>query len=234
VTGPCARGSPTDLGGTHAATPRWTASARTFSKSRYGCQAENCSVCLPGSPSTPASPADLRGPHAGRGHRGVPRPARSRAERGNVRIVAVSPPPLTASESVQRFRVLAEDAARGPGRNAREVVGDRLLRFGPRAVWMRGIRRPHDAVLSEEVDHAQANMISLKRRPDLSGRPLVLLSILRPSAGWEIDTNPASDQALRLSLNHHHVTYPDLGRIALRPSSSPRPSSQAASGPSSL
>src|SRR6266852_2310290 len=83
-------------------------------------------------------------------------------------IVAGSPPPLTASESVQRFRVLAEDAARGPGRNAREVVGDRLLRFGPRAVWMRVIRRPHDAVLSEEVDHAQADMISLKRRPDLS------------------------------------------------------------------
>src|SRR5260370_28240156 len=106
--------------------------------------------------------------------------------------------------------------------------------FGPRAVWMRVIRRPHDAVLSEEVDHAQANMISLKRRPDLSGRPLVLLSILRPSAGWETDTNPASDPALRLSPNNHHFTYPDLGRIALRPFSSPRPSSQAASGPSSL
>src|SRR5260370_9284102 len=106
--------------------------------------------------------------------------------------------------------------------------------FGPRAVWMRVIRRPHDAVLSEEVDHAQANMISLKRRPDLSGRPLVLLSILRPSAGWEIESNPASDPALRLSPNNHHFTYPDLGRIALRPSSSPRPSSQAASVPPSL
>src|SRR4030095_4846273 len=33
---------------------------------------------------------------------------------------------------------------------------------------MRVIRRPPEAVLSEEVDQAQANMISLKRRPDLS------------------------------------------------------------------
>jgi hypothetical protein len=59
---------------------------------------------------------------------------------------------------------------------------DHLLRFGPRAVRMRVTRCPHDAVISEEVDHAQANMISLKCRPDLSGRPLVLLSIPRPSA----------------------------------------------------
>jgi hypothetical protein len=62
-----------------------------------------------------------------------------------------------------------------------------------------------------------------------------LLSILRPSAAW-IDKRhyPASDPALRLGPNNYPVTYPDLGRIARRPSSSPRPSSQAASGPSSL
>src|SRR5919108_4113156 len=72
------------------------------------------------------------------------------------------------SEPVQRAGVVAEDPLPGAGRHVLEVVLDGLARLRPRAVGVGIIRRPHHAIVAEDVEQTQADVIRLEGRPHLA------------------------------------------------------------------
>src|SRR5712692_10729650 len=72
------------------------------------------------------------------------------------------------SEPVELPGIVAEDPAARARRHVPEVVVDRVLRFRPRAVGVRVVGGPHDAVVAEHVEHAQPGVIRLEGRPHLT------------------------------------------------------------------
>src|SRR5919108_6457921 len=87
-------------------------------------------------------------------------------------VPSISVPPrrtsTSASQPVQRGRVVADDLLARRGRQVTELAFDVLLGVRPHAVGMREVRTPHDLVGAQLVDELHADRVGLVRRPALA------------------------------------------------------------------